>query len=258
MPRVSVILPTFNRASTLPRAVRSVLEQSFEDLELIVIDDGSSDGSADRLPMDDRRLVLLRQNNLGVAAARNAGIKKARGELISFIYSDDEWMPYQLELACGFFAAFPGEDLFHTEILVRRENGAASIFPRDEFAFWYPRFARRIGSKLLDLPAGEQDVFMRVYGSRCGLEWLKGEIAHKIQPDRPQLYRGAVYPHLRWGYLAGLQALVITKRAGHTAGGFNTRLRSAEDFAYMATLFRAFPLNFLSVTGCIKHEESPE
>lgn len=97
-PRISVVLPTYNRAATLPRAIGSVLAQTFAELELIVVDDGSTDGSAGLVAgIADPRVHLLRPgNNRGAAAARNAGIAAARADWIAFQDSDDEWLPEKL------------------------------------------------------------------------------------------------------------------------------------------------------------------
>jgi hypothetical protein len=257
MPRVSVILPTYNRASTLRRAVGSVLAQSWQDFELIVVDDGSTDGSADGLENLDWRIRVLRRENGGVSAARNYGLAEAGGELITFIDSDDEWRPYFLRLACAFFDKFPVEDLFSTEILVRLQDGGETVFPRAEVSLWYPRLASRVGSRLLELPAGEHDPYMRLFGKKSAPDWAKG-IDPALNGDDVYHYRGAVYPHLRWGYIAGLQSTMMTRRASITAGQFDTRLRTAEDFAYLGRLMRAFRLNMVSCQGCIKHEESSE
>ena len=258
MPRFSVVLPTFNRADTLPRAVSSVLAQTMGDLELIVVDDGSTDGTADGLSTLDPRVNLIRQENRGVSSARNAGLRSSSGELIAFIDSDDEWLPRHLEVAAAFFDALPQEDILQTEILIRFDGGQESVFPREEIAYWYPRLARRIGSHLLDLPAGERDDYMRVFSERRTAVWLPATLLADGSMRRCRHYRGAVYDHLRWGYLTSVLGLVITRRASITAGVFNQRLSSAEDFAYMATLLRAFPLNFLSIPDCIKHEEAAQ
>jgi glycosyltransferase involved in cell wall biosynthesis len=257
MSRVSVVLPTYNRASTLRRAVESVLAQSWSDFELIVVDDGSTDGSADGLESLDPRISVVRRENGGVAAARNSGLLEAGGDLIAFIDSDDEWRPYFLALACAFFDAFPGEDLFSTEILVRQPDGSETVFPREEVARWYPRLAARVGSRLLDLPPGEHDPYMRLFGRKSRPEWAKG-VDPALNGEDICHYRGGVYSHLRWGYLVGLQATVMTRRASVTAGEFDVRLRSAEDFAYIARLLKAFPLNLFSLQGCMKHEEATE
>jgi glycosyltransferase involved in cell wall biosynthesis len=99
-PLVSVVLPTHNRAALLGRAVRSVLGQSHARLELIVVDDSSTDDTAAVLEAieDDRMQVLSLDHNRGAAGARNAGIRWATGDLIAFQDSDDEWLPHKLEL----------------------------------------------------------------------------------------------------------------------------------------------------------------
>jgi glycosyltransferase involved in cell wall biosynthesis len=97
MPVVSVVLPTYNRARTLERAVRSVLAQTMGDLELIVVDDGSSDETAQLLAgIADPRLHVIRQDNRGAAAARNAGIARATADWLAFQDSDDQWLPDKL------------------------------------------------------------------------------------------------------------------------------------------------------------------
>lgn len=95
---VTVIVPTYQRAHVLPRALRSVLGQTFKAFELLVVDDGSTDNTASVVEaFRDPRIRYLRQReNAGAAAARNRGIREARGELISFLDSDDEWLPEKL------------------------------------------------------------------------------------------------------------------------------------------------------------------
>jgi glycosyltransferase involved in cell wall biosynthesis len=97
-PQVSVVLPTRNRSAMLSKSLRSALDQDRMVLEVIVIDDGSSDDTAERLArIDDRRLNVLRNRSpQGVARARNAGIERARGEWIAFLDDDDLWAPRYL------------------------------------------------------------------------------------------------------------------------------------------------------------------
>jgi glycosyltransferase involved in cell wall biosynthesis len=98
MPAVSVILPTFDRAAVIRRSIRSVLGQTYGDFELIVVDDGSTDATLEQVAsFHDRRIRRIRlERNLGPAAARNAGIEAARGRLLAFQDSDDEWLPEKL------------------------------------------------------------------------------------------------------------------------------------------------------------------
>lgn len=100
--RVSVVMPVYNAALTLQNSIRSVLAQSYADVELLVVDDCSTDGSwplVRSLAAADRRVVALRlPSNGGVAAARNAGIEAASGDYIAFLDSDDWWHPRKLEI----------------------------------------------------------------------------------------------------------------------------------------------------------------
>lgn len=98
-PTVSVIIPTYNRAHLLGRAIRSVLAQTYQDFELIVVDDGSSDNTGEVVAtfVDPRIHYLRHEENRGAAAARNTGIKASRGEYVAFLDSDCEWLPEKLE-----------------------------------------------------------------------------------------------------------------------------------------------------------------
>ncbi len=107
MPRISVVIPTYNRITYLKRAVDSVLNQTYRDFELIVVDDGSDDGTCEYIcSLRDERVVYIRQDNSGVSCARNKGIKRGKGDFISFLDSDDRWLPEKLERDMEFFKNF--------------------------------------------------------------------------------------------------------------------------------------------------------
>lgn len=97
-PTVSVVLPTYNRAGLLGRAIRSVLAQSYTDFELLVVDDGSTDETSNVVASfrDQRIRYISLAHNTGAGAARNAGIRMARGKFLAFQDSDDEWLPSKL------------------------------------------------------------------------------------------------------------------------------------------------------------------
>jgi len=99
-PRVSVIIPTYNRAHLIDRAIQSVLSQTYQDFEVIVVDDGSTDKTEEVvLSFGSEKMRYVRhETNRGVAAARNTGVRVARGEYIAFQDSDDEWYPNRLEI----------------------------------------------------------------------------------------------------------------------------------------------------------------
>lgn len=126
-PTVSVIIPTCNRASLLPVAIRSALGQTFRDLEVIVVDDDSEDRTSEVLAgISDPRLHYLRQEaRRGGAAARNAGIARARGEYIAFLDDDDEWFPEKLDLQIDLFRQSPMQVgvVYGSYVTVDRESG---------------------------------------------------------------------------------------------------------------------------------------
>ena len=96
MVRVSVITPVYNGARTIARAIDSVLAQSFRDFEIIIVDDGSSDGTAEIIESYGERVTLLRESHAQQAAARNLAVKTSRGEYLAFLDADDSWLPDKL------------------------------------------------------------------------------------------------------------------------------------------------------------------
>jgi len=98
-PRVSVVIPTHNRGELLARAVDSALAQTVDDIEVLVVDDGSIDGTRALIEdyADPRVRYLAHDANRGVSAARNTGVEAARGDYVAFLDSDDEWLPRKLD-----------------------------------------------------------------------------------------------------------------------------------------------------------------
>lgn len=122
MTEVSVIIPTCNRAEKVCRAIRSVLDQTFSDYEIIVIDDASADDTRNRLKEFGRSIkVIIHDETRGVSASRNSGIKQANGNYIAFLDSDDYWLPGKLETQIRFFRENPDALICQTnEIWIRK------------------------------------------------------------------------------------------------------------------------------------------
>jgi glycosyltransferase involved in cell wall biosynthesis len=108
-PSVSIIIPTFNRADLIPRSIKSVLNQTYMDFELIIVDDASTDNTEDIIQnIDDSRLRYIKhEENRGGSAARNTGIRAAQADFIAFQDSDDEWLPEKLDKQMRIFEDAP-------------------------------------------------------------------------------------------------------------------------------------------------------
>jgi glycosyltransferase involved in cell wall biosynthesis len=114
-PLVSVIIPTFNRMDFVCEAIESVMEGTFREFELIVVDDGSTDGTASAVDRLGEGIRYHYQPNRGVSAARNQGVSISRGKYIAFLDSDDQWMKKKLEAQIDYMTANPDVRISHTE-----------------------------------------------------------------------------------------------------------------------------------------------
>lgn len=105
---ISVVVPLYNKEKQIAHTLQSVFNQTFQDFEVVVVDDGSTDGSvAEVEKLSDSRIRLIHQKNAGVSAARNRGIEEAKGDLIAFLDADDEWKPEYLATQNYLFQKYP-------------------------------------------------------------------------------------------------------------------------------------------------------
>ena len=125
MPRVTVLIPTYNAAAYLTETLESVCTQTFRDIELLIVDDGSRDDTLAIARRFESRVALriIEQPNAGPAAARNNGVRQARGELVAFIDSDDIMLPGRLEAQVAMFDANPALGLAHTDLMTFDDRG---------------------------------------------------------------------------------------------------------------------------------------
>jgi hypothetical protein len=114
-PAVSVVIPLYNKEATILRALDSVFRQTVQDFEIIVVNDGSTDGSRQALSaITDPRLRIIDQPNAGAAAARNRGIAEAASDLIAFLDADDEWLPHFLDTVLDLRRRYPSAGVYST------------------------------------------------------------------------------------------------------------------------------------------------
>lgn len=128
MPAVSVVIPLYNKSPYIARALNSVLAQSFQDFEVIVVNDGSTDGGEEIVSAyNDIRIHLINQKNQGVSAARNHGIDAARAELIAFLDADDEWLPEYLNTILRLRKKYPEAGMYTTARYSIYPDGSKSV-----------------------------------------------------------------------------------------------------------------------------------
>jgi glycosyltransferase involved in cell wall biosynthesis len=204
---ISVVIPTYNRARSISRAVEGVLAQTYRDIEVIVVDDASTDESVaivQRLAEADGRVRLIRQErNGGAARARTAGVAAARAALIAFQDSDDNWLPDKLETQMRLFVSLPDPyvAVFCPEIIYGRDGEGR----RKRYG---PRRAACVPGPGLAIESGDLS-------------------AHFLRAN-----------------IATLQSMLIKKTAFEAAGGFDLHLRNDEDWDFNIRLSRQGPIGF--------------
>ena len=198
-PRVSVIMPLFNKAPYVKKAVESVLAQSFRDWELIVVDDGSRDGGPQVvLDLADERCHVYSQGNLGVSAARNSGVRLAKGELLAFLDADDWWDADFLKEMVAFAEAYPEAGLWASNYWYAKRGKTRVAVKQETGYFNYPECYLRndampvwTGAVLL-----RKEAFDEVRGFPAGIKlgedfllWSQVALKHKLAfLDKPLAY----------------------------------------------------------------------
>ena len=161
-PTVSAIIPTHNRGQTVLRALRSIYAQRVPVNEVIVVDDGSSDDTAERIQVEFPGVILISQNQHGVSHARNRGIDAARGEWLAFLDSDDEWLPIKIETQLNAVRNNSSSRICHSnEIWIRNGRRVNPMDKHKKYGGWIfehclPRCAISPSSVLLHRSAVEE------------------------------------------------------------------------------------------------------
>jgi glycosyltransferase involved in cell wall biosynthesis len=123
MPRISVVIPTYQSCRTIAQAIDSVLCQTYQNFEIIVIDDGSTDETSEILKTYDRRIQYYYQKNCGPSAARNNGIRRSIGEYIAFLDADDAWLPTKIEKQIALFNRDESLGLVFSDSFIVNDRG---------------------------------------------------------------------------------------------------------------------------------------
>lgn len=124
---ISIVIPLYNKANYIANTLKTVFAQTYQDFEVVIVDDGSTDGSEKVVEtMQDARIRLIKQQNAGVSAARNNGIAEARGEYIALLDADDEWKPTYLATQMALVEKYPQCDVFCCNYEFRNGEGQVS------------------------------------------------------------------------------------------------------------------------------------
>lgn len=132
-PLVSVVIPTHNRKGKVLEAITSALDQKLDNIEILVVDDGSTDGTAEYLKSLNLPITIITKPNGGVSNARNTGIKAAKGKYVAFLDSDDLWLPGKLEAQVNYLESHPDIPLVYTDqyLNIDGQNLDKTRFQRD-------------------------------------------------------------------------------------------------------------------------------
>ena len=220
-PAVSVIIPTYNRAAYLEAAVRSVLAQTHRPSEVIIVDDGSTDDTAELCMSFPEPVRYIRQDNAGVSAARDRGIREAKGEYLAFLDSDDVWHPTKLETQLTVLQRFPAPEWCICACNVIDEH--AQLRPGDGLRQVFPVF-HALGLS--------PEALFRSRLERCSMQAARG--SHTV-------FVGDVFELLFHGNFVLPSAAILHRRVIDRVGFFDEALRAAEDTEFFHRVAARFP-----------------
>jgi glycosyltransferase involved in cell wall biosynthesis len=240
-PTVSVIIPTYNRADCIVAAVESVLAQTFRDLEIIVVDDGSTDDTVRRLAAYGPPVRVVTKPNGGVASARNVGLRLARGRYVAWLDSDDLWLPFKLDLQLRVFREFPEVKLVFSEFNGLDESGRVSA-----------RFAGDLFHSLRLHKGGLRGVFPGHGRLTYALEGIDAA------PAAIAVHYGRVYEKLIWGNLMLPTTIMFERSLVGAAGDFDESLRIFEDYDFHLRLARIAPVAYVDVPTAVYRHARPD
>lgn len=232
---LSVIVPTFNRAYCVARSIDSALSQTWRNVEVVVVDDGSTDGTPDLMKQrygGDTRVRYIRQENTGVSGARNTALRLAQGDYIAFLDSDDLWSPWKAELQIRCLEALPGVGMVWTDMEAVDESGAVVN----------PRYLRTMYSAYGEV--SQQDLFSST------------ESLGRIWPKRPaacleaSVFSGDIFSCMILGNLVHTSTVMLTRERFSKVKFFREDLRvSGEDYDYHLRTCREGLVAFVDVAS---------
>jgi glycosyltransferase involved in cell wall biosynthesis len=230
-PLVSVIIPTYNRASFLTHAIESVLRQTYKNIEIIVVDDGSTDNT--KVVIDSFKgkvQYIFTENNKGPAHARNTGMKAANGKYIAFLDSDDEYLPFKLECQVTFLEEHPDLGMVFSEFSAVGKN---SYFSEYELrSYWWQYWQRW----------QYDDIFP-----------LKGEFSVDSYNKPIPFHVGNILHYVLLGPLIFPVTILFPKKIIEIVGFQNEDYRMAEDYEFTTRICKYYKVGFINIPTYMHH-----
>ena len=234
-PLVSIIVPTYNRAYCIGRTINSVISQSYQNYEIIIIDDGSTDNTHEYLKNEyanEGRIRYIRQDNGGVSSARNRGLREAKGKYIALLDSDDVWMPWKLEAQVAILEALSDVGMVWTDMEAIGKHGEITdkryIRKMYDAYRWYEN----------------DDLFSE---SHFLSEYMPSASA---TISNARLYIGNIYSKMIMGNLVHTSTVLIRDTRLEKVKGFDETLEhSGEDYDFHLRTCREGPVAYLDISS---------
>lgn len=232
---VSVIVPSYNRAYCLPQAIDSALAQTYPSMEVLIIDDGSTDGTEQLIATQyaaecaAERIRYFYQQNQGVSSARNRGISAARGEYIAFLDSDDTWEPWKIALQVTCLERYPEIVMVWTDMRARNP----------EHLIVHERYLRKMYSAYSKFPDSA------LFASRILLREIAQDMAQTL--GTAEFKYGDLYSAMIMGSLVHTSTTLLRRSIAAQVGDFNTEYRAGEDYDYHIRTCKLGPVGLLDI-----------
>ncbi|MEO6950393.1 MAG: glycosyltransferase family 2 protein [Polyangia bacterium] len=220
--RVSVVIPTYNRAHLIARTVHNVLSQTHEDVLAIVLDDGSCDDTAHvmRAFASNERVLYVKQENGGVSSARNHALRLVQGEFVAFLDSDDQWVSWKLAAQLAVMRALPEVGMVWTDMDMVDEHDELQVARCMRSAY------STYGLVPMRLIVPEMAAFSTLAPNVVG------------PPDRTQVRWGDAFSALALGNICQPSTVLVRRSVAEAAGPWNEAMRTGEDHDYHLRLAR--------------------